>query len=77
MRLFWAAGIGQAITWMLGFYALSNAEVSVVIPILSTEPVFVAIFAYLYLKKIEKVSAKLVVSIILTVIGVILVTMRF
>ena len=77
MRLFWAAGIGQAITWMLGFYALSNAEVSVVVPILSTEPVFVAIFAYLYLKKIEKVSAKLVVSIILTVIGVILVTMRF
>ncbi len=77
MRLFWAAGIGQAVTWMLSFYALSNAQVSVVVPILSTEPVFVAIFAYLYLKKIEKVSAKLLVSIILTVIGVILVTMRF
>lgn len=77
MRLFWVAGIGQAVTWMLGFYALSNADVSVVTSILSTEPVFVALFAYVYLKKIEKVSAKLLVSIILTVIGIILVTMHF
>jgi len=77
MRLFWVAGIGQAVTWMLGFYALSNADVSVVTSILATEPVFVALFAYLYLKKIEKVSAKLLISIILTVIGIILVTMHF
>jgi DME family drug/metabolite transporter len=77
MRLFWAAGVGQAITWMLSFYALSNAEVSVVTPIICTEPVFVALFAYLYLKKIEKISAKLLVSIVLMVIGVILVTMHF
>lgn len=77
MRLFWVAGVGQAVTWMLSFYALSNADVSVVTSILSTEPVFVALFAYLYLKKIEKVSAKLVISIILTVIGIILVTMHF
>jgi len=77
MRLFWAAGIGQAITWILSFIALSNADVSVVTSILSTEPVFVALFAYLYLKKIEKVSAKLLISIILTVIGIILVTIHF
>jgi drug/metabolite transporter (DMT)-like permease len=77
MRLFWVAGIGQAVTWLLGFYALSNADVSVVTSILSTEPVFVALFAYLYLKKIEKVSAKLLISIILTVVGIILVTMHF
>jgi drug/metabolite transporter, DME family len=31
LRLFWIAGIGQAITWMLSFYALSYAEVSVVL----------------------------------------------
>jgi drug/metabolite transporter, DME family len=76
-RLFWVAGIGQAVTWLLGFYALSNAEVSVVTPILATEPVFVAVFSYFYLKKIERVSAKLLVSIILMVIGVVLVTIRF
>jgi drug/metabolite transporter, DME family len=77
MRLFWVAGVGQAITWMLSFYALSYDEVSVITPLLSIEPVFVALFAYLYLRKIEHVSSKLVVSIILTVLGVVLVTAKF
>jgi drug/metabolite transporter (DMT)-like permease len=77
LRLFWIAGIGQAITWMLSFYALSYAEVSVVTPLLSIEPVFVALFAYLYLRKIEQVSVKLWVSIILTVLGIVLITAKF
>jgi drug/metabolite transporter (DMT)-like permease len=76
LRLFWIAGIGQAITWMLSFYALSYAEVSVVTPLLSIEPVFVALFAYLYLRKIEQVSVKLLVSIVLTVLGVVLVAAK-
>jgi drug/metabolite transporter (DMT)-like permease len=76
MRLFWVAGVGQAITWMLSFYALSFDDVSVITPLLSIEPVFVAIFAYQYLRKIEHVSKKLVVSIVLTVLGVVLVTAK-
>ena len=77
LRLFWVAGIGQAVTWMLSFYALSYDSVSVVTPLLSIEPVFVALFAYLYLRKTDKVSIKLGISIILTVIGVLLVTTKF
>lgn len=77
LRLFWVAGVGQAITWMLGFYALSFDDVSVITPLLSIEPVFVALFAFLYLRKIERVSSKLVVSIVLTVLGVVLVTAKF
>ena len=77
LHLFWVAGIGQAITWMLGFYALSFDEVSVVAPLLSIEPLFVVIFAYLYLRKLECVSTKLAVSIVLTVLGVVLVTSKF
>jgi drug/metabolite transporter, DME family len=77
MRLFWVAGIGQAITWMLSFYALSFDDVSVITPLLSIEPVFVALFAFLYLRKIEHVSPRLVVSIVLTLIGVVLVTAKF
>jgi DME family drug/metabolite transporter len=76
MRLFWVAGVGQAITWMLSFYALSLDDVSVITPLLSIEPVFVAIFAYLYLRKIEPVSKRLVLSIVLTVLGVVLVTAK-
>jgi drug/metabolite transporter, DME family len=77
LRLFWVAGVGQAVTWMLGFYALSFDDVSVITPLLSIEPVFVALFAFLYLQKIEHVSTRLVVSIILTVLGVVLVTWKF
>jgi drug/metabolite transporter (DMT)-like permease len=77
MRLFWVAGIGQAITWMLSFYALSLDAVYVITPLLSIEPVFVAIFAILYLRKIERVSKKMIISIILTVLGVVLVTAKF
>lgn len=73
--MFWVAGVGQAITWMLSFYALSYDDVSVITPLLSIEPVFVALFAYLYLRKIERVSPKLV-SIVLTVLGVVLVTAK-
>ena len=77
VRLFWVAGVGQAITWMLSFYALSYDDVSVITPLLSIEPVFVALFAYYYLRKIEHVSPKLVLSIVLTVLGVVLVTAKF
>jgi DME family drug/metabolite transporter len=77
MRLFWVAGVGQAITWMLSFYALSFDDVSVMTPLLSIEPVFVALFAFLYLRRIERVSPRLLVSIVLTVLGVVLVTAKF
>jgi DME family drug/metabolite transporter len=76
MRFFWVAGVGQVITWILSFYALSLDDVSVITPLLSIEPVFVAIFAYLYLRKIDPVSKRLVLSIVLTVLGVVLVTAK-
>jgi drug/metabolite transporter, DME family len=76
VRLFWVAGVGQAITWVLAFYALSFENVSVITPLLSIEPVFVAVFAYLYLRQMEQLTHKLLLSIALTLLGVILVTAR-
>jgi drug/metabolite transporter (DMT)-like permease len=72
-RFFWKAGIGQALSWILSFYALSYEQVSIITPLLSIEPLFVAFFAYFYLRELERVSPKLVASIVLTVLGVILV----
>ena len=72
-RFFWIAGIGQALSWILSFYALSYEEVSIITPLLSIEPLFVVFFAYLYLRELERVSPKLLASIILTVFGVVLV----
>jgi drug/metabolite transporter (DMT)-like permease len=73
-RYFWKAGVGQALAWLLIFYAFSYEQVSIVTPLLAIEPLFVAFFAFLYLRKLEKVSPKLIISIILVVFGVILVT---
>ena len=76
LRFFWKAGIGQALSWILIFYALSYEQVSIVTPLLAIEPLFVAFFAYLYFRKLEYISPKLAVSMILTVFGVILVTTK-
>jgi drug/metabolite transporter (DMT)-like permease len=76
LRFFWKTGIGQALAWILIFYALSYEQVSIVTPLLAIEPLFVAFFAYLYLRKLEYVSPKLAVSMILTVFGIILVTTK-
>jgi len=77
MRLFWGAGVGQAVTWLLAFYALSFEGVSVVAPLLSTKPVFIVFFVYFYLKRIECVSRDLALSVLLTALGVVLVSTKF
>ena len=58
-----------------GFLRVKLEQVSIITPLLSIEPLFVAIFAYVYLKELECVSPKLLVSIALTVLGVALVTL--
>lgn len=73
-RWFWIAGIGQAVSWTLAFYSLSFEQVSITTPLLSIEPLFVAVFAYFYLRRIENVSAKLLASMVFTVLGIVLVT---
>ena len=45
LRLFWVAGVGQALSWIFSFYALSVEKVSVVTPLLSVEPIFVVLLA--------------------------------
>jgi DME family drug/metabolite transporter len=74
LRLFWLAGIGQALSWIFSFYALSFENVSLITPLLSIEPLFVVLLAYQYLRGKEHVSPKLIIGIVLTVLGVILVT---
>jgi len=75
-RLFWTAGVGQTLSWVLSFYALTFQTVAVIVPLLSIEPIFVVLLAYLYMKDLEYVSPKLIASILLTVFGVILIIIR-
>ena len=73
VRNFRKPGVGIATGWLLAFVALSQEMVSIVAPILQTELLFIIFFAYVFLRKQEKVSLKLAASAILIVVGVILV----
>ena len=74
-KLFWIAGTLLALAWILAFYALSFEQVSIVTPLMQTQPLFILLFAYLYLRKREPISLKLILSSIFVVLGVILVIM--
>jgi drug/metabolite transporter (DMT)-like permease len=75
-RLFWKSGVWGAFAEIAAFFALSFELVSIVTPLLQTESLFILLFAHLFLKEIERLSLKLVVSTLLVVVGAILVSLR-
>jgi len=76
IQMFWKPGVGIAAGWLLSFLALSQEMVSIVAPILQTELLFILFFAYIFLRKLEKISLKLIASAILIVAGVILISIN-
>ena len=76
LQMFWKPGIGIAMGWMLSFLALSQEKVSVVVPILQIELLFILFFAYVFLRKLENFSFKLVASALLIIAGVILLSIN-
>jgi len=76
LKMFWKAGVGMAIGWLLSFFAISQEMVSIVAPVLQTELLFILLFTYIFLRKIEKISLKLVASSLLIVAGVILISIN-
>jgi uncharacterized membrane protein len=75
-KLFWKGGVGLSLAWGLSFYALSQEKLSIVAPLMQTEPLFVLFFVYIYLKELEHISFKLIMSTLLIVMGAILVSFR-
>lgn len=75
-RMFWKVGVYMSLGWILAFYSLSHEMVSIVTPLVQTQPLFILFFSYLYLKKLEHISFKLVISTLLIVIGVMFVSIR-
>jgi drug/metabolite transporter (DMT)-like permease len=76
LKMFWKAGVGMALGWLLSFLALSQEMVSIVAPVLQTELLFILFFTYIFLRKIEKISLKLAASSLLIVAGVILISIN-
>ena len=57
------------------YYALDLGDVTVVIPISSTGPLFSLIFSALFLRDVERVTAKIVAGACLIISGVLLITL--
>jgi drug/metabolite transporter (DMT)-like permease len=75
-KLFWKSGVLMSVNWILVFFALSFENVSLVTPLLQTEPLFVLLLTNLYLKDKEQISLRLFIASIPLLIGVILVSLN-
>jgi drug/metabolite transporter, DME family len=76
-QCFWwflAAGITISLGMVCIYYALDLGKVSVVIPISSTGPFFSLIFSSLFLRDVERVTGRIVISAAMIVGGVLLLT---
>lgn len=77
-QCFWwflAAGVTISVGMVCIYYALDLGKVSVVIPISSTGPFFSLILTAIFLRDVEKVTLRIVVSAALIVGGVVLLTL--
>jgi drug/metabolite transporter, DME family len=77
-QCFWwflAAGITISLGMVCIYYALDLGKVSVVIPISSTGPFFSLIFSALFLRDVERVTGRIVISATMIVGGVLLLTL--
>jgi uncharacterized membrane protein len=76
LPFFGSAALVSTTAQLLTFMALSRGEVSAVIPILNTNPLFALLFSGLFLRDVEKITMRVVLGAVLMVIGVILITSR-
>ena len=77
-QCFWwflAAGLTISVAMVCIYYALDLGKVSVVIPIASTGPFFSLILAATFLRDVERVTARIVLSAAMIVGGVVLLTL--
>ena len=71
---FFAAGITVSFAMTCIYYALDLGKVSVVIPISSTSPLFSLILTAIFLRDVERVTLRIIVSAAMIVIGVLLIS---
>ena len=58
------------------FVAISQGELSVIIPLLNTTPLFSVIFSALFLRNVETVTPRIIFGAVIMVAGVVLITLR-
>ncbi|MGE5306654.1 MAG: DMT family transporter [Alphaproteobacteria bacterium] len=73
---FLGAAAIATIAQVLNFIALGRGQVSAIIPLLNTTPLFILVFSKIFLRGVERVTLRIVLGAILMVSGVVLITSR-
>jgi DME family drug/metabolite transporter len=76
LKFFFAAALVAVTAQVLNFIALGRGQLSVIIPLLNTTPLFTVLFSSLFLRGIEMVNARIIMGAALMVGGVVLITAR-
>ncbi|MGE5220578.1 MAG: DMT family transporter [Chloroflexota bacterium] len=75
-RFFLCAALVAASAQVANFIALGRGQLSVIIPLLNTTPLFTVFFSAIFLRNVETVNLRIVLGAALMVSGVVLITAR-
>ncbi|MBI4529712.1 MAG: DMT family transporter [Deltaproteobacteria bacterium] len=70
------AAIAASAAQLLTFTALSGGQVSVVVALLNTTPLFILLFTFVFLRKVESLTRAVVIGVCVLVGGIVLITLR-
>lgn len=76
LPFFGSAAFVSAAAQIMNFAALGMGEVSAMVPLLDTTPLFTVLFSAIFLRDLEKVTTKIVLGVLLMVSGVIVISSR-
>jgi drug/metabolite transporter, DME family len=76
LRFFLCAALMATSAQVANFIALGRGQMSVIIPLLNTTPLFTVFFSALFLRKVETVNSRIIFGATLMVAGVVLITSR-
>ena len=75
-KFFLCAALVATTAQIFNFIALGRGQMSVIIPLLNTTPLFTVFFSALFLRKIETVNLRIILGAALMVAGVVCITSR-
>jgi len=76
LSFFLAAALLATAAQVLNFVALGRGELSVIIPLLNTTPLFTVLLSVLFLRKVETVTRRIVFGALLMFAGIVTITSR-
>ena len=71
-----SAALVSSTAQLLGFVALSQGELSVVVPLINTNPLFIILFSAIFLKDLERITVWVVAGAALIVAGIGFITVQ-